>query len=84
MITTMKRRVTVSLKPALLKALDRAPGASRSQKIERLLQEALAVRAHRQWVAELRAFYETDAARAEHKEEAAWHALVPEALERDA
>lgn len=79
----MKRRVTVSLKPALLKALDRAPGTSRSEKIERLLQEALAVRAHRRWVAELRTFYQTDAARAEQKEEAAWHTLVSEAFERD-
>lgn len=79
----MKRRVTVSLKPALLKALDRAPGTSRSEKIERLLAEALGLKSPRRWVAELKAFYGSDAAKAEREEDLAWQRMSEEALFRD-
>ena len=83
MITAMKRRVTVSLEPHLLKVLDRVPGASRSEKIERLLRQALALGAHQRWVAELKAFYESDAAKEERQEDAVWHALYEQAFVRD-
>jgi len=79
----MKNRVTVSLDRALLKALDAAPGASRSEKIERLLRQALALGEHRRWVAELKAFYESDAAKEEREEDAVWHRLSEEAMFRD-
>jgi metal-responsive CopG/Arc/MetJ family transcriptional regulator len=62
MAAAVKRRVTVSLDPTLLKAVDRLKGPSRSEKIERLLAAALASGAHRRWVSELKAFYESDAA----------------------
>ncbi len=83
MITAVKRRVTITLQPGLLKALDRAPGANRSEKIERLLAEALTRRAHARWVAELRTFYRSPAARDERKEDAIWQAMFSEAFERD-
>ena len=79
----MKRRVTITLEPRLLKALDRAPGTNRSEKIERLLAEALALKGHRRWVAELKAFYQSDAARAERAEDAVWQRLSEEAFLRD-
>lgn len=79
----MKDRVTVSLEHALLKALDAAPGASRSEKIERLLRQALALGAHRRWVAELKTFYESDAPKAERDEDAVWHALYGQTMFRD-
>ena len=79
----MKRRVTVSLEPRILKAVDRIPGASRSDKVERLLGDALALQGHRRWVAELKAFYQSDAAKAERRDDAAWHRLAEETLFRD-
>jgi len=79
----MKRRVTITLEPRLLKALDRAPGTNRSEKIERLLAEALALKVHRRWVAELKAFYGSDAAKAEREEDAVWHRLSEAAFFRD-
>lgn len=78
----MKDRITVSLERALVKALDRAPGASRSEKITRLLRQALALGAHRRWVAELRAFYASDAAKEEREEDAIWHALYEQTMFR--
>jgi len=83
MLPTMKRRVTITLAPGLLKALDRAPGTNRSEKIERLLAEALALKGHRRWVAELKAFYKSDAAKAEREEDLAWQRLSEEAFFRD-
>jgi len=56
-VNLMKERVTVSLASQLLAAVDRAPGESRSEKIERLLKEALAGRTYQRWVRELEAFY---------------------------
>ena len=79
----MKDRITVTLERGLLKALDRFPGASRSEKIERLLRQALALGEHRRWVAELKAFYESDAAKAEREEDAVWHALYEQTMFRD-
>lgn len=81
----MKRRVTITLEPRLLKALDRAPppGANRSEKIARLLTEALALKGHRRWVAELKAFYGSDAAKAEREEDLAWQRMSEEAFFRD-
>jgi len=79
----MKRRVTITLEPRLLKALDRAPGTNRSEKVERLLAEALALKSHRRWVAELKAFYESDAAKAEREEDLAWQRMYSEVLARD-
>jgi metal-responsive CopG/Arc/MetJ family transcriptional regulator len=79
----MKRRVTITLEPRLLKALDRAPGTNRSEKIERLLAEALALKSHRRWVAELKTFYQSDAAKAEREEDLAWQKMSEEAFFRD-
>lgn len=83
MLPTMKRRVTITIAPGLLKALDRAPGSNRSEKIERLLAEALAAKGHRRWVAELKAFYRSDAAQAEREEDLAWQRMYGEVLARD-
>lgn len=79
----MKRRVTITLDPRLLKALDRAPGTNRSEKIERLLSEVLALKSHRRWVAELKAFYRSDAAKAERAEDLVWQRMSEEAFFRD-
>lgn len=78
----MKRRVTISLAAELLEALDRAPGKSRSEKIARLLNEALAERAHRRWVSEIRAFY-GGASTEDCAEDVDWQALAAQAFERD-
>ena len=78
----MKRRVTISLAEELLEALDRAPGNSRSEKIARLLNEALAERAHRRWVSEIRAFY-GEAGTEDCAEDVHWQALAAQAFERD-
>jgi hypothetical protein len=80
---TMKDRITVTLERGLLKALEAAPGASRSEKIERLLAEALAGRAHRRWVSELKAFYTTGPDAADRQEDVDWQALAAHAFERD-
>jgi hypothetical protein len=82
-VSAVKHRVTVTLERGLVKALDAAPGASRSQKVERLLAEALAARAHRRWVSELRAFYKAGPDAADRQEDLAWHALAAAAFERD-
>ena len=79
----MKRRVTITLEPRLLKALDRAPGTNRSEKIERLLAAALALKGHRRWVAELKAFYQSDTAKAERPEDLAWQRLSEAAFFRN-
>ncbi len=79
----MKHRVTLSLAGELLEALDRAPGESRSEKVERLLQEALAQRAHARWVGELRAFYHAGRPGDERGEDLDWQALAGQAFERD-
>jgi metal-responsive CopG/Arc/MetJ family transcriptional regulator len=79
----MKDRITVTLERKLIKALDAVPGASRSQKIERLLRQALALGEQRRWVAELKAFYESDAAKEEREEDAVWQRLSEEAMFRD-
>ena len=79
----MKQRVTISLAQELLEALDRAPGNSRSEKIARLLKEALAVRAHRRWVSEIRAFYGAGAGAEDRAEDVDWQALAAQAFERD-
>ncbi len=79
----MKQRVTISLAEELLKALDRAPGKSRSEKIARLLSEALAERAHRRWVSEIRAFYRAGASTEDRAEDVDWQALAAQAFERD-
>ena len=79
----MKNRVTVTLDRALVKALDAAPGASRSQKIERLLAEALSARAQRRWVRELQAFYSAGPDAADRKEDLDWQALAALAFQRD-
>ncbi len=79
----VKDRVTVTLERALIKALDAAPGGSRSEKVERLLAEALAARSHRRWVSELQAFYKTGPDAADRKEDLNWQALAAKAFERD-
>jgi len=79
----MKNRVTVTLDRALVKALDAAPGASRSEKIERLLAEALSARAQRRWVSELQAFYSAGPDAADRKEDRDWQALAALAFQRD-
>ncbi|HYL22313.1 MAG TPA: hypothetical protein VEU74_11165 [Gemmatimonadales bacterium] len=79
----MKDRITVTLERALLKALEAAPGLSRSEKVPRLLAEALAARAHRRWVGELRAFYRTGPDAADRQEDLDWQALANAAFERD-
>ena len=78
----MKHRVTVSLASELIAALDRAPGENRSQKVERLLKEALARRAHARWVGELEAFYHSGRPADEQGEDLDWQALAAEAFER--
>ncbi len=79
----MKRRVTITLERTLLKALDAAPGLSRSEKVQRLLGEALVSRAHRRWVSELRAFYKAGPDAADRQEDLDWQALATQAFERD-
>ena len=79
----MKQRVTVSLAKDLLEALDRAPGKSRSEKIERLLKQALTVRAQRRWVSELEAFYAAGGGGADRAEDMDWQALAAQAFEGD-
>jgi hypothetical protein len=82
-VAVVKRRITVTLEHALVKALDARPGASRSKKIERLLAEALAARAHRRWVTELRTFYKAGPDASDRQEDLDWHALSATAFERD-
>ena len=79
----MKDRVTLTLERGLLKALDAAPGDSRSDKVQRLLAEALAARAHRRWVSELQAFYQAGPDAADRREDVDWQALASAAFERD-
>jgi hypothetical protein len=79
----MKRRVTVSLAEDLLEALDRAPGKGRSEKIERLLKQALTAGAQRRWVSELEAFYDIGGGGADRAEDTDWQALAAQAFERD-
>jgi post-segregation antitoxin (ccd killing protein) len=78
----MKQRVTVTLAEELIEALDRAPGENRSEKLERLLAEALAIRAHRRWVSELEAFYAA-APPDDRREDLDWHSLADHAFGRD-
>ena len=82
MTTIMKQRVTVSLAEELIAALDRAPGDSRSAKLERLVAEALAARAHRRWEGDLASFYAT-ADPDDRAEDVEWQALTARAFERD-
>lgn len=79
----MKDRITITLERALLRALDAAPGASRSEKVQRLLAQALAARAQRHWVSELRAFYRAGPDAADREEDLDWQALASAAFERD-
>ena len=78
----VKHRVTITLDPDLLEAVDRAPGDNRSEKIEQLLQEALTGRRHRRWVAELRAFYHAGVEPADRAEDVEWQRLAAEAFDR--
>lgn len=75
--------MTISLAPELLEALKRAPGRSRSEKVERLLREALARRAHGRWVSELQAFYARGRPADEHREDLDWQTLAAQAFARD-
>ena len=68
-------RITVTLDRALLEALDAAPGDSRSEKVERLLAEALVARSHRRWVSELRAFYKAGPDATDRQEDLDWTLL---------
>ena len=79
----MKHRVTVSLTSAVLDDLDRAPGASRSEKVERLLRIALAAHEQQRWVSEIKAFYGAGPDHADRKEDLEWQALAAEAFGRD-
>ncbi len=79
----MKHRVTLSIRSELVEAVDRAPGTSRSEKVERLLEEALAGREQRRWVSELRAFYGRAPDSDDRAEDTEWQALAAEAFERD-
>jgi Post-segregation antitoxin CcdA len=79
----VKNRITVTLERALLNALDAAPGDSRSQKVERLLAEALVARSRRRWVSELRAFYRAGPDATDRPEDLDWQALASAAFERD-
>jgi Post-segregation antitoxin CcdA len=79
----MKDRITITLDRALLKALDSAPGTSRSQKVERLLAEALAGRDHRRWVSELRAFYKAGPDPSDRTEDLDWQALTTQSFAHD-
>ncbi len=79
----MKRRITVSLAPELLEALDDAPGANRSEKVECLLRVALAARKQQHWVSELKAFYGTGPEHGDREEDLEWQALASESFERE-
>ena len=79
----MKHRVTISLASELLTAVDRAPGESRSEKIERLLKEALSGTTHRRWVQELKTFYAAGMHPEDRAEDLDWQALADRALTRD-
>ncbi len=79
----MKHRVTVSLARDVIEALDRAPGENRSQKVERLLKEALVRRAHARWVHELQAFYHSGRPPEEQDEDRDWQRLAALAFDRD-
>jgi hypothetical protein len=79
----VKNRITVTLERALLEALDAAPGDSRSQKVERLLAEALVARSHRRGVSDLRAFYKPGPEAIDGQEDLDWQALAAAAFERD-
>lgn len=79
----MKQRVTVSLASELLQAIDRAPGDNRSEKVARLLNQALAARAYERWVRELEAFYAAGRPAEERDEDRHWQALVDQAFGRD-
>ena len=83
MESVVKHRVTLSLRPELLDAVDRSPGTSRSDKVERLLEEALVGRERRRWVAELRAFYGRAPDAVDRAEDLAWQELAADAFERD-
>ncbi len=76
----MKQRVTVSIDSTLLQALDRAPGDSRSEKVERLLRAAIAARAYGRWVRELETFYAAGRPREERDEDADWQVLADRAF----
>ena len=79
----MKDRVTITLDADLLEAIDCAPGDNRSEKIEQLLQEALAGRRHGRWVAELRAFYRAGVEPADRAEDVEWQRLAAEVFDRN-
>jgi metal-responsive CopG/Arc/MetJ family transcriptional regulator len=82
MTINVRQRVTLSLAEKLVEALDRAPGNSRSAKVERLVAEALAARAHRRWKSELAGFYATPDME-ERAEDVDWQALTAQAFDRD-
>ena len=82
-MATVKDRVTVSLERALLRAIDRAPGDNRSEKIERLIAEGLAGRAQRDWVRDLERFYGGGAHPEDRAEDLDWQALADQAFGRD-
>lgn len=79
----MKQRVTISLAIELLRAVDRAPGESRSEKIERLLKEALSGNTYRRWVQDLKAFYGAGTHPDDRAEDLDWQALADRALSRE-
>lgn len=79
----MKHRITVSVAAELVDALDRAPGANRSEKVERLLRVALAAGEQQRWVSELRAFYSTEPDTEDRREDLEWQALAAESFERE-
>lgn len=63
----MKEKLSVTLDPSLVKFLDRLPGASRSAKIERVLQHFKAVKADVALRKALAAAHEGDGERAERE-----------------
>jgi hypothetical protein len=63
----VKEKLSVTLDPALVKFLDRLPGASRSSKIERVLQHFKAVKADLALRKALAAAHEGESARAERE-----------------
>ena len=79
----MKQRITVSLGSELLRALDESPGKNRSEKVERLLQVALAAREQQRWVSELRAFYEAGQSADDRREDLEWQSIAAETFDRD-
>jgi hypothetical protein len=79
----VKDRVTLSLERRLLKAIDRAPGENRSEKIERLIAEGLAGRAQRAWVRELEQFYGGGVHPEDRAEDLDWHLLAQRTFGRE-